>query len=242
MLLLDEILDALYPPKCRLCGVAAEDGLACDEHRLPGGLTGERCGRCAAKLGRGLPSGFPCKDCWRSPPSFERTVAGADYSRRTGAREWVLAFKHRGRQDLADPLGQWLGKRLPKSGGVLVPVPLHPWRFLERGYDQAALLAKAVGRQSGQPVVRALIRVRSTSIQGDPSGPSRRANVHGAFEVDPWFTARIAGQDVWLVDDVMTSGATASEAARVLKRAGAVRVSVACLARAGSEKPVSSPR
>ena len=191
-----------------------------------------RCGRCAALLGRGLPDGMTCASCLRRPPPFSRVVACLDYET---LRPWVIALKHRGRRDLASPLGARLGRALQGESGpaCLVPIPLHPLRHLERGYDQAALLAEAAGRELGWPVMRALERTRSTPPQGSPGAVSRRANVHGAFALDSSGRRGLAGRTAWIVDDVVTSGATAAEAARVLRRAGAGGVAVACLARAG---------
>lgn len=235
-----ELLDALYPPACRLCGAASDDGFACAEHALPAGPEGARCGRCGARLGRGLPEGFPCPECRRAPPPVARTVARLDY-RDGAAKAWVLALKHRGRADLAEPLGAELARCLqqaePEPGAWLVPVPLHPLRRFERGYDQARLLAEAVGRRARRRVVPALLRRRATAVQGEEDAPSRRANVHGAFTLDRWAARGIAGRQVWLVDDVVTSGATAHEGARVLRRAGAGPVGVLCLARAGVSSP-----
>jgi ComF family protein len=235
---LAELIDAVYPRACFLCGSAATDGLACDEHRLPLELEGQRCGRCAAPLGRGLPDGFPCAGCRRSPPPVARTVALADY-RQAQIRGWILAFKHRGRGDLAEPLGAGLARRLGAELGLdawLVPIPLHPWRRIERGYDQAGLLARSIARRTGRRALAALLRTRATPVQGDVGAPSRLANVRGAFALDPWVARGLAGREVWLVDDVVTSGATTWEAARVLRRAGAASVSVACLARAASKR------
>ncbi len=214
------------------------NGFACEEHELPAEPGGGRCGRCCARLGRGLPDGFDCPSCREAPPPYAGVVACADYRRGKPAREWLLALKHRGRRDLAEPLGTRLGLRLREAGvesdAWLVPIPLHTWRRLERGYDQAWLLARFAGRRVQRRVVPALVRVRSTAIQGDVGAQSRAANVHRAFALDPAAARGIGGREIWLVDDVMTSGATTAEAARVLRRAGAGSVRVACVARAGA--------
>ncbi len=172
-------------------------------------------------------------------------------------RDWVLAFKHGGRRDLALTLGAALGQVLgqvldqaagpafgpasvepraptPDSGrALLVPVPAHAWRRFERGYDQAALLAEAVAHSTALPLRHALRRRRPTAFQGAAGSPSRRANVAGAFAPTENAAKALAGAEVWLVDDVFTSGSTVAECARVLRRAGAAWVGVACLARAG---------
>ncbi len=236
----EPFLDALYPARCRLCGAHAEDDLACGEHALPEGLAPPRCDRCAAELPAVLPDGARCAVCRRRSPPFRRVVALADY-RDPAARAWILALKHGGRRDLAEALGGLLGERLRALltaeecvRGVLVPVPLHRWRRFERGYDQALLLSRAAQRGGGLPLRRALARVRRTTPQGSPGAVSRTANVRDAFTLTR--AARgIEGLDVWLVDDVVTSGATAAECARLLRRAGARSVGVLALARAGPE-------
>jgi ComF family protein len=125
---------------------------------------------------------------------------------------------------------------------VWVSVPLHPLRLLERGYDQAALLANELQRTSAVPTLRLLARTRATAVQGGPGSLSRAANVRGAFRGRRSAERLLAGRGVWIVDDVMTSGSTASECARVLRRLGASRVGVVCLARAGAgDKPGSVP-
>ena len=235
---LSELLDAVYPRACFLCGAASEDGVACELHRLPRGPDGPRCGRCSAPLPPALPHGSACAACRRGPPPFGCLVTLADYRASAEVREWILALKHRGRRDLARPLGAALaqllasGPRAPAPGALLVPVPAHPLRRLERGYDQARLLALATGHALGRPVVRALVRTRFTGVQGAPGSSSRAANVRGAFRLEPDDRRRVRAREVWLVDDVVTSGATVGECARVLRRAGAARVHVACIARA----------
>jgi len=150
-----------------------------------------------------------------------------------GLRAFVFALKYGGRADLGRELGRWLGElHAVERGAVaaLVPVPLHRWRRLERGYDQAYEIARGLADLAGVAIDRALVRTRATTPQGAPGSVSRRANVRGAFTS----RARDAGFDgaeIVLVDDVLSSGSTASECARVLRRAGAGRVRVFVAAR-----------
>jgi len=226
-------LDALYPLGCRLCGAGLEiDTLGCAAHPLELDRELPRCGRCAAQLAPALPDGGLCPACRREPPRFERALCVGSY--RSGLSDWLLAFKHGGRRDLAQALGALLAERLLERGarGRLVPVPLHPLRRFERGYDQAALLAGELARRTGMSTSAALRRARATRPQGSALSLSRAANVHGAFRLGPFARRSLAGQEVWLVDDVLTSGSTADECARVLLHAGAVSVGVAVVARA----------
>ena len=233
---LNPLIDAIYPPKCRLCGAFASDDLACGEHRLPSGLTGPRCERCAASLPASIQAGSRCAACRRKRPNFRRVIALGDYE--SGAlREWLLALKHGHRADLAVPLGCCLGELLMHVGGtpddILVPVPLHPLRRLERGYDQARALANATARAAGLKVVCGLRRTRATVPQGTPGAVSRRANVRSAFELVPALKKRLQSRRVWLLDDVLTSGATAGECSRILRQSGADTHGVLVVARAG---------
>ncbi len=154
-------------------------------------------------------------------------------------REWILALKYGRRADLAATLGRALGARVLASAcaaeprPLLVPVPLHILRRFERGYDQALLLAREAAGVTDMRVARALSRTRFTSVQGALGASSRTANVHGAFRVRRFHAREVRDADVWLVDDVVTSGATADECARTLLRAGARSVRVLAVARAG---------
>ncbi len=236
------LVDAVWPPRCALCGAQDEgDGLGCAEHRFETGLPGPRCGRCAAAIAPVLPDGTRCPDCRARAPGFARVAALGAY--RSGANgTWLLALKYGGRADLAAPLGALLAARLAAEPvaessrqRLLVPVPLHAARRFERGYDQAWQLARHAAEAAGLTALRALRRVRSTPMQGALGTVSRSANVRGAFApARSWLsrTGRIAGAEVWLVDDVVTSGSTAAECARILRRLGAAHVGVLCVARA----------
>jgi len=241
-----EAIDWFVPPRCWVCGAAVADApfagddapLACDAHAISVGLVGARCGVCAGPLPDGVLAGARCADCRRTGRPFTRTVAALDYAD-AAARHWVLAFKHGGRADLALPLGRMVAAAARRAGAPLgprdrlVPVPLHRARAIDRGHDQAARLAAEIGRATGAVVAPVLRRSRATAVQGDAVAPAREANVRGAFRV---VGGRVpAGARLWLVDDVMTSCATATECARALKRSGAarVRVLVALRARVG---------
>lgn len=232
-------------------------GLARASEALPapggrGALTHGRCGRCAARV-PAVVHGRECRRCRAGPPSFGGVTALGDYRGSTEPerrlREWILRFKHGGRRDLARELGLRLAARvraeelLEHQGPNEEPgfqladccvtsVPLHPLRRIERGYDQAALVARVVAGELERPYVRALARRRPTPPQGSPAAQPRARNVRGAFR-----SARgrrhVAGRDVLLVDDVLASGGTAESATEVLLRAGGARsVWIAVLGRA----------
>ncbi len=146
-------------------------------------------------------------------------------------RELIHLYKYAGVRPLAGPLGELLAQAIPRDLTVdaVVPVPLHWRRRLARGFNQSALLAGAVSKRYGLPVLNALRRKKPTAVQAGLSHAARRANVAGAFEVRR--RRAVEGRRVLLIDDVLTTGATVSACAGALKRAGARHVSVLTLAR-----------
>ncbi len=151
------------------------------------------------------------------------------------SRGLVLGFKHADRTDGAPAYGAWLaraGAELIAEADLIAPVPLHWMRLFARRYNQAALLARALARRAGRPVAAdLLLRRRHTPSQGRLSPAQRRRNVAGAFAVKPSRRPLLEGRRVLLVDDVLTTGATASACARTLRRDGARAVDVLVLAR-----------
>jgi len=149
------------------------------------------------------------------------------------SRNLILGLKYGDRLQLVPTLGQWMrraGAELLADADLLVPVPLHWTRLFARRYNQAAVLALALAKLGGPPVsTDCLIRRRRTPPQGRRNAVARRRNVAGAFRLRRSETIR--GKRVVLIDDVLTTGATVEECARVLKRAGAARVDVLALAR-----------
>lgn len=218
------LLDLAYPPRCAACREPSGGDpfcTACAEGLLdapPG------CLRC------GLPGpDLACGACQASPPAFDAVQAGGLYG--GPLAEAIQGLKYQGRAAAARPLGGWLAARVRLPPGALVaPVPLARRRRLERGYDQAALLAGHLARAAGAPLARrALRRIRETPPQVGRTRAARARNVAGAFQADP---ALVAGRDLVLVDDVVTTGATADAAAEALRLAGARSITVVALARA----------
>jgi ComF family protein len=183
------------------------------------------CARCGAAGAAG-----PCARCAAEPPAWDWARAAAEYE--GVARDAIHAFKFDGKTALARPLAalvaeQW-GVAVGSDVAALVPVPLARGRRRERGFNQAALLAGRLGARLGVPVRAGwLARVRATRPQSDLGAAERRANVRGAFAAP----ATVAGRHVVVVDDVLTTGATAAECARALRLAGAARVGVLTVAR-----------
>lgn len=172
-----------------------------------------------------------CGLCRRGVTEFDWGRCFAAYE---GAlRRFIHLLKYDGLEPLARPLAERLAPLLGQAGPVdlLVPVPLHRSRRRARGFNQSELLAAEISRLSGKPMVAALLRrTRPTETQTGLTHRQRRLNVQGAFIVAR--TEAVRGKHIALIDDVITTGATAGACARVLKRAGAARVVVLALARA----------
>jgi ComF family protein len=179
-----------------------------------------------------------CGGCLDHPPNFASARAVARYrpsaeSDRRSLPSMIRRHKYGLDQSLQKALAEFLGTELPFSSSdcdLIVPVPLHRRRLWWRGFNQAAFLAIAISDRLEKPFdLRSLIRTRATTPQTSQDHDDRRRNVRRAFSVRR--PARIKGLRVLLVDDVMTTGATVDECARVLMRAGAARVDVLTLAR-----------
>ena len=168
-----------------------------------------------------------------NPPAYQRARAAVRYD--DVARTLVHALKYQDRTDLAPAMGRWMaraGRELLDGADVLVPVPLHWRRGWSRRYNQSGALARVISRQSGVKLAfEALRRIRATEQQIGLSRPQRATNVQGAFKVATERSAEIAGRRVILIDDVLTSGATADACARALLRAKAAQVDVLVFAR-----------
>ncbi|MFS8544243.1 MAG: ComF family protein, partial [Limnochordales bacterium] len=149
-------------------------------------------------------------------------------------RDYIHRVKFGADRALGETLGRFLAEYALRTRELwpfdaVVPVPLHAQRLAERGFNQAELLARPVAHYCGRPLLRHVLeRVRPTAAQARMPVGGRRANVRGAFRVRA--AAALAGKRLLLVDDVLTSGETAGEAARVLLRAGAAQVRVLCWA------------
>jgi ComF family protein len=157
-------------------------------------------------------------------------------------RELIHVFKYGGVETLAQPLGRFLALALPRDEqfDAVVPMPLHWMRRWSRGFNQSQLLAREMGRRASVPVRNLVRRVKATAPQAGLTNAKRRANVSGAFRLRRG--ASVGGLRVLLVDDVMTTGATASACARVLKQAGAARVVLLTVARVDRRMNVETER
>ena len=229
-------LDLLLPPRCIVTGriVGQAGAIAHEAWRDLSFIGDPLCGLC------GLPFAFDagqdslCGNCIASPPAYDRARAALVYD--DSSRGMILRFKHGDQMYAVHSFVPWMqraGAGILAEADLIAPVPLHRWRLLKRRYNQAAVLAQALGRASGVPVLPdALIRTRATPAQGHMSFTERHMNVRNAFAVNPAHVAGLAGKRIVLIDDVLTTGATVGECAKALRKAGTAEVSVLALARA----------
>ncbi|HEY7754099.1 MAG TPA: ComF family protein [Steroidobacteraceae bacterium] len=231
------LFHGLFPPTCYLCldpgqPPALELCRGCEED-LPCNLPA--CPACANPLPE---AGRPCAECSARPRAFD--AAFAPYRYEFPLPELVHRFKYRGQLFIGRLLGTLLARRLAERGrprvDALVPVPLHPAREARRGYNQAREIAQFAGAALRLPVRADLARrVRDTEEQAALPAIVRATNVSGAFEV----TTRVPPLSVAIVDDVLTTGATAEALARALKDAGCRHVEVWAAARAAGGQPAA---
>lgn len=225
------VLDFALPPRCPGCGVVVDGDhrfcIAC--WREIDFLGPPRCAQCALPLPFAETEEARCAACIARPPAFDRAFAAAAYgdlSRRT-----ALKLKYGTKPATALTIAKLMARNVSAGdGAVLVPVPLHRWRVWNRGYNQSALIASGLARQTGLAVAtRVLRRTRSTPPLKAMNQKERRDTVRGAFAVDDG--KAITGRTVLLVDDVYTTGSTADACAKALKKAGATTVELHVWAR-----------
>jgi len=223
-----------FPRECVHCGILLDfrnrDYLCGRCRELLEPVERPVCERC----GEPLEFAATCPACRENPPAFGRARSAVLFA--GAGRSLVLAYKYS-----ANPYLAAACRRLLRAGGerwyawrdydLVVPVPLHPRKVRERGFDQSALLAAGLSRATGIPFgKRLLFRVRYTGTQTRLSRKERRENIRGAFALSG--DGRIRGAAILLVDDVYTTGATVNECAKNLRQAGATGVDVLTLARA----------
>lgn len=232
--ILEKLQALLYPALCLLCGTreALADGLdLCRDclRELPS--RGIACERCAAQLKTCPGSAVWCGHCLANPPPFERSWTLGPY--REGLAALVNMLKYQRRLEAGRLLGLLLGRFLaahPECRSfVLVPVPLHPSRLRQRGFNQSAEIARWAARHAGLAVLHsAAVRLRKTAPQTGLGAAARGRNLRGAFVAQ----CDLSNRRIAIIDDVMTTGSTVASLAAALKKAGCPRIEIWCCARA----------
>ena len=245
------LFTALFPSDCRLCSAPLTN-----ISRLPvcqscllaiAPIAGSTCEVCGERLGAGHSASTMCPACQESRPQFNKAAAYGAYD---GAlRDLIHLLKYERVAPAAVVLGRMLAEAIQKmstgSGSALVvPVPLHSSKRRERGFNQAELIARAALKinalPAGELAADMLERTRPTISQIGLTRPQRVENIRGAFRVR--HLNKVTGRTILLVDDVLTTGTTASECARILRKAGAEKVWVATVARTLKESGFENGR
>jgi ComF family protein len=227
-------LNTLYPPTCLACRAATDAHGALCPRCWSAMRFIERpfCDRLGTPFEHDLGQALISPQAVIDPPVFARARAAARFEDGP-ARTLTHRLKYSDRAELGRPIARWMaraGADILADADLLTPVPLHPWRLWRRRFNQAAVLAREISRQTGKPCdVNALLRVKATQSQVGLTKVERIDNMQGAFRVRDG--ASVRGLNVVLVDDVLTSGATANAASRALLRAGAKRVDALVFAR-----------
>ncbi|MEO5717333.1 MAG: ComF family protein [Chthoniobacterales bacterium] len=229
------LVSLIYPPFCAVCSRAVEgrENLcgSCSEQAPR--IRPPFCAKCSQPFAGDITGSFTCANCDERVLHFEAAVSA--YRSRAVVRELIHHFKYNRQIHLRHQLGRWLTEALedPRLSGrrfdCIVPVPLHPARQRERGFNQAELLAAILQRRSGLPVRDLLQRTRYTTTQTQFDRSERMENLRGAFRLRRG--SNVQDLRMLLVDDVLTTGSTLSECASVLRAAGALSVHAATVAR-----------
>lgn len=220
------LVDYVLPSRCPGCGdvVEADHRFCVTCWQQLDFLTGAGCARCSIPLD--VLDGLTCAKCLGNPPSFDGVISAVGYG--DIARRVALKLKYGRRTGLARTIAAMLSPRLERDVPLYIPVPLHRWRLWSRGFNQSHAIGTALARSQGA-VCRSdvLTRTRPTPALRGMNAGERQRIVRSAFAT----TVKLTGQDVYLIDDVFTTGATANACSRALKKAGAGRVTVVCWTR-----------
>ena len=230
------VASLFYPALCVVCSDDVDrDEYLCDScrNRAPR-INAPFCAKCSEPFPGAITQAFSCANCEHRILHFDSAVAA--YRSRGLVRDLVHEFKYGHHRHLRYPLAEWLAETMsdPRLRGLrfdlIVPVPLHPARERERGFNQATLLAELLAEKIEVPLRPVLERIRYTSTQTAHDRAERMENLHDAFRLRK--KADVRQLRVLLIDDILTTGSTLSECARVLKEAGAISVYAATAARA----------
>jgi competence protein ComFC len=228
------VTDLVYPHFCVICQTGLDQDWLCADCRT----TAQRiqapfCQVCSRPFSGAIEGAFRCPGCEDRTFAFDCAVSA--YLARGAVRELIHRLKYNGQFHLRSTIAEWLwaafaDRRITEEPfDVIVPVPLHPVRVRERGYDQVCALAEIVAGRAGKPLLKCLRRLRYTQTQTILDRDSRVRNLHNAFDLRK--STAVLGKRILLLDDVLTTGATLHECAKVLRSGGAISVRAITVAR-----------
>jgi ComF family protein len=226
-------VNAVLPPRCVVTGdiVGAQGMISPAAFKDLSFIADPFCKCCGVPFAYDMGAGALCAECLSDPPPYDSARAAVKYD--DASRPLILGFKHGDKTHAAPGFVPWMERAaadILSAADMLVPVPLYWMRLVSRRYNQAAIIAAFINRNTGINIqLHGLRRVRSTVTQGHMRAADRAKNVRGAFAANP--AVDFKNKNVIIVDDVYTTGATVKECARVLKKSGAARVDVLTLAR-----------
>lgn len=233
-------IDFILPPRCFVTGeIVDKQGMispkAWSDLRF---ITSPQCYRCGIPFdfeydGQELEGGSSCAECLKEEPLYRKARAALVYN--DASRNLILPFKHGDKTHFVLGFLPWLkqaGGELIEQADIIMPVPLHWLRLLQRRFNQAGIMARCLAESCDKEcLLGGIERTRSTPTQGHMRAKEREKNVKRAFSVPLKHVDTIKGKKILLIDDVFTTGATVSECTKILLKAGAVQVDVLTLAR-----------
>jgi ComF family protein len=228
-------LDILLPPRCIACGeLVFENGSLCGTCWTEiDFITSPLCITCGYPLEADAKKDSLCGHCIQKTPEYDQARSVFCYNEKS--RAIIISYKYSDKTHSTERFVEWLmrvGKEMIEETDIIMPVPLHWRRLFERRYNQAALIANILSERSGvEGEMMALRRRKYTKPQASLTRRQRLKNLKGVFVVNDKYVDKIKGNNVLLIDDVATTGATIAECSKVLKKAGAEKVFVLTLAR-----------
>ncbi|MDR2934250.1 MAG: ComF family protein [Rickettsiales bacterium] len=231
-----KFFNIIFPSTCHVCKEVIHCPGVCDEcWKGLVFITNPKCKLCGFPfefydVESNINTDLVCLRCLKDKPDFDRAVAVLKYN--DAAKKIVLPFKHSDRTNLRYFISDLMVATISSENDILddldfiIPVPLHFKRLLKRKYNQAALLATCISQKVSAPYLNALRRIRFSESQGHLSLKKRRENIKNCFDIRLQCVKKIINKNILLIDDVMTTGATVNECAKMLKKAGAKKVYV----------------
>lgn len=233
--MLSYLLNLLFPPQCLNCDarVPTHGTLCLPCWQQIQFISDPMCECCGLPFDYDIGSHALCASCLHIRPLYGRARAAFRYDEHS--RRLITRFKYSDQTQLAKIYGVWLvkaGGELLAQTDIIIPVPLHYWRFLHRRFNQSALLAHIIAKKTEiKYLPNTLKRTRHTTQQTGLTRKQRETNVKGAFTINKRYAYRIKGKNILLIDDVMTTGSTIEQCTKALLKAGAAQVNVLTLAR-----------